>query len=109
MAERNFTIDQVGWHTRVKGNPETREHIERRMRALFGFLDRNGLLQANAPRAPSHELGDDFRLESQHLTERGLALVRRAYQPWLEAVDKGTSPENVSILENALAQMPNGA
>lgn len=105
MAKDSFLIDQVSWHTRTPGNPEAREAIDRRFRALFSFLDRNGLLKQNAPAVTAGLLPDDFGLKAEHLTEEGLLVMKAAYDRWLAAVDHGTPPEEVKILEKALAKL----
>jgi hypothetical protein len=38
-----FVIDQVDWHTKTVGNPESVDHIHARFKSLIDFLQRNGL------------------------------------------------------------------
>jgi hypothetical protein len=106
VTNDSYTIDRVSWHTQTPGNPETKNHIDRRFRALFDFLRRHALLKADAPLpSPEGTLPDDFELHTAHLTDLGLEVMRTSYDQWLSALDRGTPPEKVTILENALAKV----
>jgi hypothetical protein len=101
-----FTIDRVGWHTRVQGNPETKEHIDLRFRELFAFLERHSLLAPGAPLPPATgALPDEFEINTRHLTHEGLQVMREGYDRWVSALDHGTAASKVTILENALKRV----
>lgn len=99
-----FVIDQVSWHTKVVGNPESREHIVTRFWSVANFLQSNGL--TNKVLAQSKEdIGDDFVISSDDLTEKGLVLMKKVYDKWLSKVDEGASPEDFTMFEKQLAKL----
>ena len=104
MAQTEFTVDKVGWHTQTSGNTESRAQIEQRFRYLFAFLAKNELLSDQAPEIPPSQLPDEFMLHSSHLTEFGLEIIRAGYDKWLKALDRGTTIEKATALESALAK-----
>ena len=69
-TQNDFVIDQVSWHTRTEGNPESREQIEKRFRVLFGFLAKHQLLSKSA--APDFGLDtpieENTSVRASHLT-----------------------------------------
>ena len=102
----SFTIDRIAWHTRVQGNPETKEHIDLRFRELFAFLARHALLAPGAPLPPATGvLPDEFEIHTRHLTEEGIQVMREGYDRWVSALDHGTPPTKVAILENAVKRI----
>ena len=101
MAEPDFTIDKVEWHTSTPGNPEPRELTIRRIFAVASFLQSHGLTNRTLV-GRLEDVTDDFAIESRDLTERGMALLRQAYDKWLRKVDRGMAPEDLSLLEKAL-------
>ncbi len=96
-----FIIDQVSWHTNTPGNTEKREHIARRFCVVANFLDANDLSLRKLGRQES-DVTDSFNFSSEDLTEEGLAVMRAAYDKWLQKVDNGMAPEDVSLLTRAL-------
>lgn len=96
----SFLIDAVTWHTQVQGNPESREHILERFRAIAGFLGTNGLLARDLP-----EVGDAFLLHSDDLTDEGLALMKIAYDKWLHRIDRGSAPSDIAPLQKVLSKL----
>jgi len=96
----SFPIDAVSWHTQVQGNPESREHILERFRAVAAFLGANGLLVRDLP-----EVGDGFLLHSDDLTDEGLVLMKAAYDKWLQRVSRGAAPSDVAPLQKALSKL----
>jgi hypothetical protein len=99
-----FTIDQVAWHIETEGNPETREHIVWRFWSVVGFLQRHGL--TTSPLAASiNDIDDDFGISSADLTVTGLFLMKKVYDKWLAKVDRGMSPDDLSIFEAALKSL----
>ena len=98
---KHFIIDQVSWHTATAGNPETREHIIQRFYAIAAFLQKHGLTVRTLVSEPK-DIRDDFAISSSDLTERGLAMMRACYDKWLQKVDEGLDPNDLSLLERAL-------
>ena len=96
-----FTIDRVGWHTKDKGNPETRDRITHRFGLIAKFLDNKGL--SNSPLAQA-EYTDDFSIRACDLTEEGLAFMKFAYDSWLKSLDRRKSAADTSLLEKRLSE-----
>jgi len=97
-------IDRVGWHTRTPGNTESREHIEHRFRVIATYLQDRGLT-VRPILAPGGTIDDDFAINAHDLTDEGMAIARAAYHKWLTKVDKGMPPDDVSLLDKALAKI----
>jgi hypothetical protein len=96
-----FVIDQVSWHTGTPGNTESRDQILRRFSIIANFLQDNGLSSRVLSRTES-DIDDSFNISSDDLTEEGLAVMKAAYDKWLQKVDNGMPPEDVSLLTRAL-------
>lgn len=99
----SFVIDQVSWHTGTPGNTETREQIVHRFWVIANFLQSNGLTFRDLI-CQEEDIGDSFGIRSDDLTNEGLAVVKAAYDKWLQKVDNGMPPENVSLLVRALSR-----
>jgi hypothetical protein len=98
---KDFTIDQVSWHTRTPGNPEPRSSIIKRFFSIVSFLHREGLLVRQLVQDIC-EIDDDFAIRSSDVNETGMALLRAAYDKWLRKIDKGMDPCDVTLLERHL-------
>lgn len=96
-----FVIDQVSWHTNTPGNTETREHIVRRFCAVANFLDSNGLAVRQLA-CPESDITDSYNISSDDLSDDGLAVMKAAYDKWLQKVDNGMPPEDLTLLTRAL-------
>jgi hypothetical protein len=51
------------------------------------------------------DITDDFEVASDGLTADGLAVMRVAYDKWVQKIDNGMSPEDVTLLEKALKKV----
>lgn len=96
----DFIIDQVSWHTQAE-NTESREHVHHRFRTIAKFLDSNGLTR----RPISKPVDDSFAIRSTDLTDEGLQVMRKSYDSWLRAQDRGQSPDDLRLIEKALAKL----
>jgi hypothetical protein len=101
MADADFTIDKVEWHTSTPGNLEPRELTVRRLFAVASFLQSHGLTRRPLV-GGIEEVTDAFAIESRDLTDRGLELMRQAYDKWVRKVDRGMDPEDLSLFEKTL-------
>src|SRR5262245_25255670 len=99
-----FTIDKVGWHTAVKGNTESLDKIHERFRNVVGYFRQRGLLRSSLLENDA-PITDDFAIRSDDLTEEGLQLVKRTYDTWLKAVDRGKSVSDLSMFERELSKI----
>lgn len=97
----HFVVDRVSWHTDVRDNPERPEMVKARFGALLRFLDENQLTLR--PLLPdSGVVSDDFALRTDDLTADGILLMKKAYDKWLESLDRGAAPGDTSVLDRAL-------
>lgn len=96
-----FTVDQIGWHTRVPGNPETREEVVARFCAIVQWLQLHELTTRTLLHSQD-ELNDSFSIRSDDLTEVGLAVMRAAYSRWVDGVGRGKPVSDVATLDRAL-------
>lgn len=97
----SFTVDKVGWHTRTPGNTETREKTNARFRAVIDFLQENELTTCVILR-PGDPIDDETSIHTNALTAKGFCVIKECYQKWLKKVDRGMSPQDVSMFANAL-------
>lgn len=100
----SYTIDQVSWHTNTPGNTETREQIVRRFCIVANFLQANGLTTRDVS-CQEADIDDGFGINSDHLTEEGMVVMKAAYDKWLTKVDNGMSPQDLALFEKALKKV----
>lgn len=85
-----------------------RQRTYQTARVMIDFLQSNGLtkkiLVPEGERPP-----DDFELLASDLTEAGREVALVAIHDWLEAVDRAGTPEDVTLLEQALARVRKGS
>lgn len=101
----DYVIDKVGWHTRVKGNTESRAQIVTRFWALVQFLQDNGLTCVTLARSKEAVDDDEFCIRTTHLTPDGRKLTKLTYDKWLRRVDRGADPTDVKMFRNALKKL----
>jgi hypothetical protein len=101
---KDFTIDRVSWHVRVPGNLETFEDMVRRFFAVAMFLQKHNLTK-RVLAAREEDIDEDFAIHSSDLTDRGLRVMRAAYDRWLTKVRPGSEPIDTTILERALRRI----
>ena len=101
--EKDFVIDKASWHTqKVRTYEFDNSIIYEYFRNIFKYLEENGLTTRKIlPK--NNEVNDDTCLSKSDLTEEGLALVRLAYEKWIDkVVDKKIHPTDHKILDRAL-------
>lgn len=99
-----FVVFKVSWLTQAPGLERDRDVTVQQFFQVTKFLQDNGLVQRELMKDPA-DITDDFTLNSDDLTDDGLAVMRAAYHKWLGKVDNGMSPEDWSILEKALKKV----
>jgi hypothetical protein len=105
MADNQpFTIDKVEWHTQTRGNTETVDSIHRRFKVIISFLRENGLTTSPIL-SDGAAVTEDLAITSTDLTEDGLAIMRKCYDKWLQRVDQGMLPEDLSLFQKQLAKL----
>ena len=98
-----WNIDEV--LPAYKNYPDWMEECERTYKALFLFLEKNGLLTCPV----SNEQGEVIRRSMQlgDITDEGLLLVmgqKNAVDRWLDSKGSSKNPPDMAILEKALAR-----
>lgn len=101
-----FVVFKVSWLTQAPGLETERDVTIQQFYQVTKFLQENGLVRRQLMQSID-DITDDFALSSEDLTDNGLAVMRAAYHKWLEKVDNGMSPEDVSLLEKALKKVRN--
>ena len=99
-----FVIAQVSWLTLTSGNDGRRDSIIRHFYFVTKFLQDNALVHHKLIDRLD-DIGDDFVIRSDDLTDDGVALMKAAYDKWLRKVDNGMEPSDVSALERALKEI----
>ena len=100
----NFIIDRVSWHTKVQGNPESRQQIVTRFWSVVDFLQKSELTTRLLLTQQS-EINDEFSIHSDDLTTKGLNLMKKVYDKWLVKVDEGMSCTDMSMFEKQLSKL----
>lgn len=100
----SYIIDQVSWHTNTPGNTETREQIVQRFCIVANFLQKNALTVRDLSCQES-DIDDGFSINSDDLTDEGMAVMKAGYDKWLTKVDNGMPAEDLALLEKALKKV----
>lgn len=72
--------------------------------AFVKFLQDNNLTKRTLLK-PRQKPDESFEIWESDLTEEGVAVVDAAFERWLGALDRGTAPSDVTILEKSLAKI----
>lgn len=105
--EKDYIIDQVGWHTQIIGNPESTENTHGRFRSLIEFLQRNDLLR-NQLLIGDAEITDSLCIKVSDLTEEGYYLMKSCYDKWLRGIDNGKSYNDFKVFEKQISELRRG-
>ena len=73
--------------------------------SLMKFLIENDLLVNINPFNQDGSVKKDLIIKKSNLTEEGFQLFVKPVNNWWNALDRGTSPEKVTILENGLKKI----
>jgi hypothetical protein len=71
---------------------------------VANFLQQNGLVRTPLLHSLDAVI-DTFAIRKSDLTDEGFALMKKAYDKWVKALDRGSEPQDVSILEKMLLKM----
>lgn len=99
-----FIFFKVSWLTQAPGLESEPDVTIQQFYQVTKFLQDHSLVHRQLMQSID-DITDDFTLSSDDLTDEGLAVMRAAYHKWLEKVDNGMSPEDVSLLEKALRKV----
>lgn len=81
------------------------EAIKKMSLSLMKFLIENDLLVNINPFNQDGSVKKDLIIKKSNLTEEGFQLFVKPVNNWWNALDRGTSPEKVTILENGLKKI----
>lgn len=81
------------------------EAIKKMSLSLMKFLIENDLLVDINPFNQDGSVKKDLIIKKSNLTDEGFQLFVRLVNNWWNALDRGTSPEKVTILENGLKKI----
>ena len=70
--------------------------------ALMTFLKNNNLLVDIDPFNEDGSIKEDLIIRKSNVTDEGFQLFVKPVNNWWNALDRGTPPEKVTILENGL-------
>lgn len=101
----SYTITKMAWYTQRPDNPFPRDAVVTQFRTLMRFLDENGLSSRKLLDPPDRELSDDVAITTEDVTAEGLEFMNRGYEKWLNALDRGKSPADTTILARELAKL----
>ena len=78
------------------------EAIKKMSLSLMKFLIENDLLVNINPFNQDGSVKNDLIIKKSNLTDEGFQLFVKPVNNWWNALDRGTPPEKVTILENGL-------
>ena len=81
------------------------EAIKKMSLSLMKFLMENDLLVNINPFNQDGSVKKDLIIKKSNLTDEGFQLFVKPVNNWWNALDRGTSPEKVTILENGLKKI----
>ncbi|WP_107878761.1 DNA polymerase III [Neisseria animaloris] len=82
-----------------------REDINKAAISLMKFLVDNELLVGVIPFNEDGSIKEDLVIHKSNVTEEGFQLFLKPVNNWWNALDRGTSPEKITILENGLKKI----
>ena len=81
------------------------EAIKKMSLSLMKFLIENDLLVDINPFNQDGSVKKDLIIKKSNLTDEGFQLFVKPVSKWWDALDRGTPPEKVTILENGLKKI----
>lgn len=81
------------------------EAIKKMSLSLMKFLIENDLLVNINPFNQDGSIKNDLIIKKSNLTDEGFQLFVKPVNNWWNALDRGTPPEKVTILENGLKKI----
>ena len=73
--------------------------------SLMNFLKKNGLLVDIEPFNEDGSIKENIVIRKSNVTDEGFQLFIKPVNNWWNALDRGTPPEKVTILENGLKKI----
>jgi hypothetical protein len=79
------------------------KEFKSRYEPLLGFLIESKLFKCNLPK--SIEDWQCFEMKLSDFTDDGLELVIYCHDRWLDSINKGVNPENISLWKKQLSKL----
>ena len=89
----------------ANADEDYREDTIRMSIALMTFLKNNNLLVDIDPFTEDGSIKEDIIIRKSNVTDEGFQLFVKPVNNWWNALDRGTPPEKVTILENGLKKI----
>ena len=96
-----FIITKVSWILQTKGMEGFEGSVVDYHYYLAKFLQDNDLTLRKLVKSKS-DIGHEFEISSDDLTDEGMQVLRLGLDKWGEKVDNGASPKDTSILAKVL-------
>lgn len=100
----DLQIYNVGFMLSASKRRSYRQNIIQRFDIYLRFLQ-NHDLTTRVLLEPGKSPDDNTVVMRSDLTEEGMAFIREAEQRWFSAVDRGMSPEDTSLLTEAVTKL----
>lgn len=104
---KEFIIDSCKWYIYEDMNSASQldaiKEFKSRYEPLLGFLIESKLFKCNLPK--SIEDWQCFEMKLSDFTDDGLELVIYCHDRWLDSINKGVNPENISLWKRQLSKL----
>lgn len=97
-------VDSLAGHLIRSKNKTFREETRERFRYFVDFLQSNHFT-VRTLLEPGSLPENDLVIRYEDLTEEGAAVVRAGYNKWLQGIDRGKLPSDLTALNDALAKV----
>jgi len=105
---KDYVIDKLSWHLQANSDRDYQNQARARFSAIASFLQHHGLTKREL--LPSGAVvTDDFALRTDDLTNEGRQLMDEVYDRWLKSLNRGKSPDDLSMLEKQLSKLRTGS
>ena len=94
---------QTFWE--ANSDEDYREGIIKSTISLMNFLKKNDLLIGIDPFNEDGSIKENIVIRKSNVTDEGFQLFVKPVNNWWNALDRGTPPEKVTILENGLKKI----
>lgn len=104
--DEEMELYDVGFMLSRSKRRSYRESIIRMFNTYLRFLQDHNLT-TRLLLEPNEVPSENTIVKRKDLTDEGWEFIKLGQDKWFSAVDRGTSPENVSILEKTLSKIRN--
>ena len=101
MSEVTNWLVIRGGHQFRLGSGMSEERQREMLVTLCTFLNENNLVANTLPTGEGYNW-DSFELRASQLNARGFLVVKAGLNSWLMGIDRGSSPQKITVLKRAL-------